>query len=311
MTEDDQDAWSGAAGRRLGPASPDGGAADRRCRRLRREAAEAVGAVNDDKPPTSCWGSSRQPDAAGTEVDGIPVSDRSSSVSGPPQARIIVSTGHPGFYFSRKRIVERLGLPPERYATLIHPLASIGWSVEVGGGTVLLPERLPRRRYGSEPTSPSCRGQCSRTRNVVGDYTTFGSGARLAGRSPWPRDALHRSGALIRARAAHLGRGHSWHGVGRAGGRPAARGLAGVPARRLRKVELPADLGGPMRIPLVDPGIEHAEIAGEVDAVSPSSWGSGASSRAAGQAAFERAFRRVSASAHWCRRRPRRRSRRA
>ena len=92
-----------------------------------REAAEAVAAVNDDKPAYELLGFlDDNPDAAGTEVDGIPVLGPISSVADHPGALVIVSTGHPGFYFSRRRIVERLRLPADRYATLIHPHASVG-----------------------------------------------------------------------------------------------------------------------------------------------------------------------------------------
>jgi sugar O-acyltransferase (sialic acid O-acetyltransferase NeuD family) len=208
-----------------------------------RETAEAVGAVNDDKPTYELLGFlDDNPDAAGTEVDGIPVLGPISSVADHPAALVIVSTGHPGFYFSRKRIVERLGLPPDRYATLIHPLASVGRSVEVGGGTVLLAGAVATAgvRIGSHVAVMP--GAVFTHDDVIGDYATFGSGARLAGRVTVGDGAYIGSGALIR-QSLTVG---AWALVGLGAvvleDVPAAEVWVGVPARRLRKVELPADL---------------------------------------------------------------------
>jgi sugar O-acyltransferase (sialic acid O-acetyltransferase NeuD family) len=208
-----------------------------------REAAEAVGAVNDDKPTYELLGFlDDNPDAAGTEVDGIPVLGPISSVADHPDAQVIVSTGHPGFYFSRKRIVERLGLPPDRYATLIHPLASVGRSVEVGGGTVLLAGAVATAGVRIGAHVAVMPGAVFTHDDVIGDYATFGSGARLAGRVTVGDGAYIGSGALIR-QSLTVG---AWALVGLGAvvleDVPAAEVWVGVPARRLRKVELPADL---------------------------------------------------------------------
>jgi sugar O-acyltransferase (sialic acid O-acetyltransferase NeuD family) len=208
-----------------------------------REAAEAVGAVNDDKPTYELLGFlDDNPDAAGTEVDRIPVLGPISSVADYPDAKVIVSTGHPGFYFSRKRIVERLGLPPDRYATLIHPLASVGRSVEVGGGTVLLAGAVATAGVRIGAHVAVMPGAVFTHDDIVGDYATFGSGARLAGRVTVGDGAYIGSGALIR-QSLTVG---AWALVGLGAvvleDVPPAEVWVGVPARRLRKVELPADL---------------------------------------------------------------------
>ena len=62
-----------------------------------REAAEAAEAVNDDKPTYELLGFlDDNPDAAGTEVDGIPVLGPISSVADHPAALVVVSTGDTG-----------------------------------------------------------------------------------------------------------------------------------------------------------------------------------------------------------------------
>ena len=78
--------------------------------------------------------------------------------------------------------------------------------------------------------------------DVVGDYATFGSGARLAGRVTIGQGAYIGSGALIRE-SLSVG---PWALVGLGSvvleDIPAAEVWVGAPAHRLRKVELPADL---------------------------------------------------------------------
>ncbi len=208
-----------------------------------REAAEAVAAVNEDRPTYELLGFlDDNPDAMGTEVDGIPVLGSVASITDYSQAKVIVSTGHPGFYFSRKRIVERLGLSPDRYATLIHPQASTGRSVEVGGGTVLLAGAVATAAVRIGAHVVVMPGAVFTHDDVVGDYATFGSGARLAGRVTVGEGAYIGSGALIRG-SLSIG---AWALVGLGAvvleDVPAAEVWVGVPARRLRSVELPADL---------------------------------------------------------------------
>ena len=52
-------------------------------------------------------------------------------------ASFVVCTGSPTNYSSRQRIVCRLGLPSHRYASLVHPAASLAGSVELGHGCLV------------------------------------------------------------------------------------------------------------------------------------------------------------------------------
>src|SRR2546430_12375271 len=104
-----------------------------------RETAEAVAAINDRGRAFELLGFLDDgPGVAGAEVDGVPVLGPMSAVGRYPDAMVVVTTGSPGNYFSRKRIVDRLGLPLERYATLVHPAASLARSAIVGPGSVVL-----------------------------------------------------------------------------------------------------------------------------------------------------------------------------
>ena len=65
------------------------------------------------------------PARAGTVIDGVPVIGGRKELDRLPDARVVVCTGRPDNYVSRPRIVSALGFPPERYATVVHPAASV------------------------------------------------------------------------------------------------------------------------------------------------------------------------------------------
>jgi sugar O-acyltransferase (sialic acid O-acetyltransferase NeuD family) len=104
-----------------------------------RETAELVRTINAVDPRWDLLGFlDDDPDRWGTTASGVPVLGGLDTLADLPDARVVVCTGHPGNFGSKKRIVERLGLEPERYATLVHPAASIPPSCRLGEGTVAL-----------------------------------------------------------------------------------------------------------------------------------------------------------------------------
>jgi sugar O-acyltransferase (sialic acid O-acetyltransferase NeuD family) len=78
------------------------------------------------------------PALAGASIAGLPVIGPIDAVHRFPDASIIVATGRPDQYTSRHTIVARLGLPRERYATIVHPRAMLAGDTEVGPGSVVL-----------------------------------------------------------------------------------------------------------------------------------------------------------------------------
>src|SRR5712692_4557768 len=85
-----------------------------------------MGFVDDD--PALC----------GTAVDGLPVLGTIEWAGQQPDIQLVIGTGRPDEYTSRLRIVERLGLPGQRYAPIVHPAASLASTTTVGRGTVVL-----------------------------------------------------------------------------------------------------------------------------------------------------------------------------
>lgn len=208
-----------------------------------RETAEAVRAINADHaarhgaPRWDLLGFADDAQARwGTVVSGVPVLGaidglRDGDLS---HAAVVVCTGHPGDYGSRRRIVERLALDPARYATLVHPTAVVPGSCTLGGGTVVL--------AGTVLTVDVAVGdhvavmpQCVLTHDdVIGDYATIAAGVRLAGGVRVQDGAYLGSGCLIREDRV-VGAG-ALVGMGAVVTRDVGPGevWAGVPARRLR-----------------------------------------------------------------------------
>ena len=208
-----------------------------------RETAQAVRAINEERPTWDLLGFlDDSPDLQGHEVDGIPVIGTIESSDRFPHALLVVCTGHPGNYFSRKRLVTRMGLPSTRYATLIHPTAVVPFPADVGAGTVLLAGVVFTTRVRIGAHVAMMPGAVLTHDDLVADYVTMGAGVRLAGRVTIGEGAYIGAGALIRE---DLSVG-AWALIGMGAivldCVPAAEVWAGTPARRLRVLDLPDDL---------------------------------------------------------------------
>ncbi|NEA65230.1 acetyltransferase [Streptomyces sp. SID12488] len=195
----------------------------------------------------------------GTEVDGVPVLGGCDMVHDLPEARVVICVGNPRDYAARARLVRRLGLPTDRYATVIHPTASVSRTSEVGPGSVLLAHCVLTAavRVGAHV---AVMPQAVLTHDdVVEDFATITSGVRLGGGVRLERGAYVGSGALVREGTV-IG---AWSliGMGSAvlGDVPPGEVWVGSPARRLREAAAPAldelatrttartTVGGPLR----------------------------------------------------------------
>ncbi|WP_078906827.1 NeuD/PglB/VioB family sugar acetyltransferase [Streptomyces sp. NRRL S-378] len=187
----------------------------------------------------------------GREVDGVPVRGGCELVHELPAARVVVCVGSPRDYAVRARLVRRLGLPAERYATVVHPTAAVSGSSAVGPGSVLLAHCVLTAgvRVGSHV---AVMPQVVLTHeDEVSDFATLASGVRLGGGVRVGRGAYVGAGALVREYAA-IG-AWSLTGMGSTvlADVPAGEVWAGGPARLLRPAgatalaELAREAGGP------------------------------------------------------------------
>jgi sugar O-acyltransferase (sialic acid O-acetyltransferase NeuD family) len=173
----------------------------------------------------------------GTERAGLTVLGGLPTVYDWPDARVVVCIGNPRDYAVRARVVERLALPAERYATIVHPSASVGAGVTLGAGSVLLAQAVLTADV-TVGAHVSVMPQAVLTHDdIVEDYVTIASGVRLGGAVRLGPGAYVGAGALVRE-GVRVGAG-SLIGMGAVVLRdvPPGEVWAGNPARRLR----PAD----------------------------------------------------------------------
>ena len=176
------------------------------------------------------------PSRHGTEVDGIPVLGPAELVHEQADAAVVLCVASSLRPASRVTLAERLGLPPERYATLVHPTSSVAPGAELGSGTVLL--------AGAVITAPQRVGSHVAVMPLtvlthddeVGDFATFATSVALGGSVTIGRAAYLGAGALVRENCT-VGAG-ALVGMGSVvlDDVPPGQVWVGNPARRLRGV---------------------------------------------------------------------------
>jgi sugar O-acyltransferase (sialic acid O-acetyltransferase NeuD family) len=215
-----------------------------------REAAEAVRAVNAARPTWDLLGYLDDDRTRhGSRVGGLPVLGPIDAVYDRPDAAVVLCTGRPDNYVSRKLIADRLQLPLERYATVVHPSATLGSTCRVGAGSVLLAhvdltaDVVVGRHVAVMP-------QVVLTHDVeVGDYATLGSGVRVGGACRVERGAYVGSGACVRESLTVGERAMIGMGALVADDVPPERLWFGTPARDMGRAPLPPPAGTVHRLP--------------------------------------------------------------
>jgi sugar O-acyltransferase (sialic acid O-acetyltransferase NeuD family) len=208
---------------------------------LGRETAELVRAVNEAQDGWPRWdllGFLDDDEALwGRQVSGTPVLGGVDELADLPDARVVVCTGHPGNFRSRKRIVGRLGLEPERHATLVHPTAVVPASCRLGEGTVVLAGVIATADVEVGAHVAVMPQAVFTHDDRLEAFVTVGAGVRLAGSVHVREGAYLGSGSLIRENRT-VG---TWAlvGMGAVVTRdvPSSEVWAGNPARFVRAVE--------------------------------------------------------------------------
>ena len=75
----------------------------------------------------------------GQQIQGVPIVGPLTDVKRFDSAKLVNTLGSPRNYVCRSEVPARLGLPAERFETLIHPTAAVSSTATIGHGTVILP----------------------------------------------------------------------------------------------------------------------------------------------------------------------------
>lgn len=136
----------------------------------------------------------------GTLVDGVPVLGPSELAADHADrgGALLACVGNPTAPASRQRLVDRLGLPDEAWATVVHPLASVSPDSVVGAGSVLHAGVVLTASVRLAKHVAVMPHVVFTHDDEVGDAATFGAGVRLAGGVSVGAAAYVGSGALIR-----------------------------------------------------------------------------------------------------------------
>lgn len=208
-----------------------------------RETAEAVRAINAVEPTWRLRGFlDDSPALHGAEICGLPVLGPIDLAASHPDAALVLTTGRPDNYVSRRRIAARLGFGDERYATIVHPTSTVGESCRIGCGAVLLAhvdltaDVVIGRHVAIMP-------QVVLPHDVrIDDFATLGSGVRAGGACHIEEEAYVGAGACLREQVTIGAR--AMIGMASVVTRdvPTERLWLGAPARDVDRAPLPAVL---------------------------------------------------------------------
>jgi sugar O-acyltransferase (sialic acid O-acetyltransferase NeuD family) len=215
-----------------------------------RETLELVRAVNAASPTWDVLGLlDDDPATHGRRIGGVEIVGPSEAVHDHPDALVCATVASPIDPGRRLRLAKRLGLPAERYATLVHPAAVVPGSAALGAGSILHATTVLTADVAVGAHVAVMPAVVLTHDDVVGDGVTFGAGARVAGGVTIEAGAYIGSGALIREDLV-VGAG-AVVGMGAVLTRsvPAGEVWAGNPARRLRVGRLGGDRVLPYRAP--------------------------------------------------------------
>jgi sugar O-acyltransferase (sialic acid O-acetyltransferase NeuD family) len=164
-----------------------------------RETAEAVRAARQAGSPWQLLGYLDDDVARhGTAVDGVPVLGPLGELSRLPDAKVVISTGRPDDYGSRARIAARLGLPAERYATIVHPTAVVSATSTIGPGSVLLAHVVLTAAVEVGAHVAVMPHVTMTHDDRISDFVTLATGVALGGGVQVNRGAYIGAGALVR-----------------------------------------------------------------------------------------------------------------
>lgn len=121
------------------------------------------------------------PARQGTDVHGVPVLGGLDAAHEHPDAEFVFAIDSPKNFWKRPEILARAGLPPERFATVVHPSASVSRLARLGRGTVVFQNVTITSNATIGNHVLILPNTVVSHDDVIGDYTAIAGGVCISG----------------------------------------------------------------------------------------------------------------------------------
>ena len=177
------------------------------------------------------------PERWGTSIDGVPVLGPLAAAGDHHDCLFVNGIGSPRNYREKQRIISTTGIAAERFATVVHPTASVSRTARIGVGTVLFQNVVVTNNAQLGSHVVVLPNVIVSHDSVIGDFSSVAGAVCIAGGVHVGHSCYLGSGCAIRD-GVSIG-DYSLVGMGSVVIADVARDsvVAGNPARLLRKTD--------------------------------------------------------------------------